>query len=503
MIDFPLLEQRSEMPKNILQGEEDLYFGGHAPSGTLMTLLQQAVEEAQEMVAFQTLLLDSSPLTEALLRAIQRGVRVYGILADEPLRKLAEEGEKHRHEESFRKLIRELAPRSVMRTSTHIHGKYLVIDPHLPTGKGFFLTANLTEKALTHNLEVAKLLKGEALRQLFEHFVYTFWEFASEEFTEAGSTHKVKPLERYRFPSAGKLIPSRTPEGQYPLFYRMEELIQKSRSHLVLSTFLIAGVDKDPVRPVVEALKEATRRGVKVEIFYPYYEKVYQSQIFPALKPLVEAGAEVHLISEPLLHAKFLLSDSKRGLLLTANLEGGKQAAESLDLGWELGVDEVEKLEENFLPLLRALSRRRLVHQVALSSLSEGYFYQVKGGSEQKVPIHLEIVLPERIALQRVEDLLNFYHPTEGPVPENDDKYARQYRIDRTGDVPPLPSHAETKIKDKREGFTLITLRDKRGEREAILLSPSFTPEMVEHLRPFRSLPLYYGEPKKASASSE
>lgn len=501
-VDYPLLPVESvgsELPD---RNNEKLYFSSRFSSENLLTKLTQAVKEAREVVAFQTLLLDDSPFTQELEQAVkERGVRVYGIVASERLRKLAEAMEVHSRERDFEQLLRRLYPLMLLRFSSRIHAKYLLIDPHLPTRRAFLLTANLTRKALSENIEIGKELEGEEAKLLFEYFLYAFWEgWSEDELNEYGNTVKTTPLQKYRLPSSDKLACSLACGGGYSLYQGFRETIQEAEDSIALATYLIAGVEQEPIASLYQSLCKAVERGVKVQLFYPLPKKEHQKEIFPILHSLVDVGVRVYLIKEPLLHAKFILSDGRRGWLTTANLEG-KTAQETMDLGWRLSEGEA-KVMEKYLAWLMTRASYCLSPSCHVSELKDTTFYLMSEGELREARLREKISHERSETLKKVKDLIDFYEEKRGQAQRDleilahqSKEYALAFELRRFGQLSTLGERPYDVV-EKKESFRVITFSDsekKQGESKAVLLRvDEFDPQRdLSMLREHQNLPLY------------
>lgn len=298
----------------ILQAEE---------SGALGRAIAEIIEHASEVVLVSSFLFAEATTERALLEAARRGVRVYLLVASE-----ARLDKEIRTDDSFgmktlaehKGLLNRLAGWICVRSAEHFHAKFVVADPK-SRPRGVLLTANLTREALTRNHELGvKLGPAEALA-LAGLFTWAFWESAQRELLAAGSLPPVTAPGRISLPppSAGIVT---TAGARRDLRVSVLDTVRGARRSLILATFGIAD------REVIDALEERARSGTAVTLLVRHPRAV----LFETLRGLVHAGVKVLGVSA-WLHAKAILADGERGLVMTANLE-----THGLDEGFEVGV---------------------------------------------------------------------------------------------------------------------------------------------------------------------
>jgi cardiolipin synthase A/B len=298
----------------LLQAEE---------SGALGRAVAETIERARDVVLVSSFLFADTTTERAILDAAKRGVRVYLLVATE-----ARLDKEIRTDDSFgmktveehKRLLDRLAGWVYVRSAEHFHAKFVVADPK-SRPQGVLLTANLTREALTRNHELGVRLRPDEARALAALFTWAFWESAQRELLAAGSLPPVTAARRIPLPPpAGNIVA--TTETRQDLRAAVVETIRGAQRSLVVATF---GIDD---RAVVDALAERARSGVAVTLLVRHP----RATMFETLRELVHADLNVLGVGE-FLHAKAILADNERALVMTANLQ-----AHGLDNGFEVGV---------------------------------------------------------------------------------------------------------------------------------------------------------------------
>ncbi|GIW71171.1 MAG: hypothetical protein KatS3mg102_0713 [Planctomycetota bacterium] len=303
--------------------------------GELLNRMIDDVRAAQEFVCVSSFIFSCDPLANALLAAAARGVRVYLLTASEAhLNKLPRDDDEfsqkclHEH----KALLDRLAGRIVVRTASHFHAKALLVDPCSPrwTARGWLLTANLTQEALTRNEELAVQLNPDEVEQAFSLFRIAFWEAAEHELLDKGRLGPATPAQRFFLSEhargsgpetiSGTLTLGRNTSGYRALRNEVLRLITNARKRLIIAMY---GFGHEAV---LSAIEERARAGVAVELLVRMRAA--------SLQPLIRlAGAGVKTFGLRWLHAKAIWNDNDEALVMSANLEN-----RGLESGFELGV---------------------------------------------------------------------------------------------------------------------------------------------------------------------
>ena len=293
--------------------------------GKLLHRMIEAIEAARELICMQSFLMEDSELIEALVKAQERGVRVYVLsFVETRIKDTIEEEpdwDRQAREAYIRLLEEKFKYRFLLRSASYFHAKYLLIDPKT-NPKGFLCTNNFTKKAFRENVELAVELHAEQVKELFRVFVYHFWEYAKDEHTANRDFADVTPTKRLTPPTLEHLLLTSPNPTLNSLGRSLKEAIEKAEKSISLSTYQL---DKD--HPMLQALREKARAEVEVRLFTQLTKAYFEQH----LKDLLKEGLKVFL--NPRTHAKFLLVDGREGYIFTANLK-----KEGLDEGLEVGI---------------------------------------------------------------------------------------------------------------------------------------------------------------------
>jgi cardiolipin synthase len=291
------------------------------PGRRLHSALKEAINAASEVVLVASFLLADLDLAEGLVRAAERGVRVYVLTASEArLAKLASEDNEFdaRMIEEHKALLDRLVGRVLLRSAEHFHAKFLVVDP-ATAPRGFVTTANLNN-AVRENVELGVELAAKAVQSLAAWFSWAFWTEAERELVEKGRLAAVKePPARPNDPTGSASIVTTTKSHQQIRDAALH-LIQRAKRRIVVASYGLA-VD----HPVIEALVARAHAGVELIILTRPRPAVRD-----AVLRLAEAGARI--FAHDKLHAKALHTDGG-AMIMTANLE-----PHGLDRSFEVGV---------------------------------------------------------------------------------------------------------------------------------------------------------------------
>jgi cardiolipin synthase len=291
------------------------------PAGRLHKALVALIDSAREVILIASFLLADQGLADALLRAADRGVRVYVLTASEThLAKLPREDNEfdQRMIKEHKDLLDRLVGRVLLRSADHFHAKFLLVDP-ATFPHGILSTANFN-KALKEGVELGIELAPKAVQTLAAWFAHAFWSEAKLELGEKGRLADVRP------PPALPILPTDlttivpTTKSHNHLKSAVLHLIRSARRRLVVASY---GLDAD--HESIQALLERARAGVEIIILTRP-----RLNVLPAISALAIAGARV--LAHDKLHAKAIHSDAG-ALIMTANLE-----KLGLDTGLEIGV---------------------------------------------------------------------------------------------------------------------------------------------------------------------
>ena len=292
------------------------------PQGRFRQALVEALNSAKEVALVSSFLLADAFLADAMLGAATRGVRVYVLTASEQrIGKVVRDDEafEQRMADEHKELLELLAGNVLLRSAEHIHAKFLVVDPHLPTGARAWLSTANFNKALEDSVELGVRLGSNDARALAACFKWAFWCEAERELrgarrlVEIRSSHPAAPP----WPN-GEAVVATLRDGTR-LRDRVVALIKDARSEILVASYGLAA-DHAAVRALVEAAK----RGVRVTLLTRP-----RRAVAAGVAELASAG--VSIVAHDNLHAKALFVEGQ-ALVMSANLE-----AQGLDQGFEVG----------------------------------------------------------------------------------------------------------------------------------------------------------------------
>lgn len=301
--------------------------------GALFTAIETMVQKAEELVCVSSFLIQQSRMTNALLEAADRGVKVFVLTAREDDLKKADEDlvdfERERIKDHVT-LLNTFASKVLVRTSQSFHAKYVLVDPCSAGASGIMMTCNATVDPMSgSNIEVALTLTTQEVRSFFAHFLRGFWKMADHELLEPGELVGVKK-EIPTSVNLGELLLPATVGDVHSLQDQVLALIRSAEKDLVLTAW---SFDDGPVKT---AVMDACRRGVTVTIL---------TRPSPgnttALRDCSMAGARI--FGHPRLHAKCVVADGRTGLVMTANMTA---------LGLESGFETAVPLEGRTLTIV-------------------------------------------------------------------------------------------------------------------------------------------------------
>ena len=288
--------------------------------GNATSRVTRIIDGARDVLAASTFLLADDQVTEALLRASDRGVRCYLLLAAEARLRRDEgtefEQRAHRnHVETLRRLGG--AGAVLIRSADEFHAKAVVADPLSSEPRGVIMTANLTREALTRNEELFVDLEEDEAREAGAVMREALWERATHELV-GGDLRSCRPLGR-----AGPASTCRILQGgsNRQLRDRLAGMLDAGPKKVAAASY---GWDES--HPVVDRLCRLARGGADVTVL----ARSGRPASMPALERLRSAGAKVAGFAW--LHAKAVATESG-AVVMSANIE-----PQGLEQGFEMGI---------------------------------------------------------------------------------------------------------------------------------------------------------------------
>lgn len=326
----------------------------------LIDELCDIAQSAKTMICVSSFLIQKTRFTDALIEAAQRGVAVFLLTArEDDLKKPSDEMmelERARIDDHIA-LLKKLAGNVLVRTSDSFHAKYCLSDPHSSTPRGVLMTCNANlDPMIGKNREIAVTLAREEIRGLFSHFLHGFWDTADHELLRPeGNFRGVNRIGRGMVDIGTITIPATWKDGT-TLQSQVLECIKKARHQLLITAWSF-----DPDHSTINAISDALDRGIKVRIMTKPTQKTSR-----ALIGLAEKGAEI--LGHDRFHAKIVLADGKKGIIMTANF-----TKLGLDTGFEAGIviDEGDASTlAAIIPLFSSVCDWRFSSKTTLGSVS-------------------------------------------------------------------------------------------------------------------------------------
>jgi len=302
----------------------DVWFIGK--NKTFEMELVKAIEKANELIIVCSFLIQETGITEAILKAEKKGVRVYILTASEHRleKDQAKENETDNERiEDHKELLRILTKKCFIRTARHFHAKFILIDPKSENRIGYLSSANFTQNALSKNLEIGIKLNNNQIIDLFNTFCQSFWFEAEHESLSQESLRSVRKINE-------NLIQKPRIEhifgAKQELDFReaLEKAIENTSGPIHICTYSI-----EQNTNFFDTLIKQLKKGRKLIL----YTRPRKNDLEPLTK-LKEFGAQIR--GHPLLHMKGLfIEDDKNpiGLIFTGNL-----TTESFDSSYDVGI---------------------------------------------------------------------------------------------------------------------------------------------------------------------
>lgn len=353
-----------------------------SPEQELTVKLAEMARRANNIICVSSFLIQRSVFTDELLKAAARGVRCYVITAQKKdLMAASEDLTDNEKElvEDHKKLLDEFAGKVNVRTSGHFHAKFALFDPKDKQPWGIMSTSNFVVDAMRgKNIELSVSLTIEEVRSFYRQFVRGFWQEATHELRPAGVLKAVgKPPLGLALNEKGFTHPV-TCQGCNTLRDEALDYLNQATKSITIGAWSF-----QPGHSVVSALEAKSKKGVRVRVLCRTSDMNTK-----ALLHVLENGAIVY--GESRMHAKFLIVDGERGLIMTSNfgplgLESGFEAAV------RLGQEECGRIEDMLLDLAPSLGWE-LRSRTTLGDCPDGelQIYDEASGTLRKVAISPE-----------------------------------------------------------------------------------------------------------------
>lgn len=318
----------AERPPSISNVEGLFQSGDKALTQRIRTI----ISGAKDFICLSSFIIQDSEIIDEIKRSYSRGVRVYiltsaEVNADDPAEEI--EGTSEERKIASRNLLADLGGKTLIKTGENLHSKFILSDP-LTKPRGMMLTANLTVRAISQNLELAVELSKREVIELYRQFLTGFWVVAARTLSLSGAAgNSLKAAKSHPEFVGTEYTPQEmrwTMGTQCLLKNEILEAIASAKESISLSAWTI-----DMTHSVAKLLIEKLSDGITVTIFTRPHPKNAEF-----INEIVKKGGKVYC--HPLLHAKSLNVDNRYGLVMTANI-----TKLGLDEGFETGVILNEK----------------------------------------------------------------------------------------------------------------------------------------------------------------
>ena len=274
------------------------------------------IDHAQKTIDVEAYLVTNTDFVRALKAAAARGVKVKVIVAGDPYRDSSAVAQE-RSEFASSGISFELAPKRFEGGWVYDHAKFLVADAGTNTGTGILGSSNIDYSGLGGgNREFDVLTSDPSTVSALAAVFYADWT-----------------------------------GGHAPAFTRQVLVLSPGAEPTIVSLINSAKTSVDIeteefgyVAGVMQALQDALKRHVKVQIVVPSNMSNYDMQNLDALS---RSGAQVVRLSSPYPHAKLIVVDSQTAFVGSQNFSS-TSLNKNREVGIELHGSVVELLQRQF-----------------------------------------------------------------------------------------------------------------------------------------------------------
>lgn len=466
-IQFPIVKNGSGW-----QSTEEDYVSiiESGPQKHLLSKIVDEIELAFSMICLQSFLIQDTVIIDALLKVVkERDVKVFILSSAEARLKDTIEEEQDFIKANYIDLLdTKFKNNFVHRVAENFHGKYILIDPTTEP-RGFICTNNFTENGFTKNPELSVSLSFDQCEELFKIFVYHFWEHATDEQTITKDFEKVKSANQFVLPKLEHILLTSPNAKNNSLNRTLLRAVEDAKESISFSTFQL-----DKNIELVKSITEKAKAGVSVILFC----RPIENQFNEHLKELLEAG--VNICFHPLLHAKSLLIDDKKGFVFTANL-----VEKGLEKGLEVGVtlDDEQVYELSLIhKKWRAYFPFKVKKELKIGGLKEVEVFQNK---KLITKVLLDQKLEKKHKIVKVADLFACLSEQF----EIKDIYTKSLNINIIAELEELNPKYKTNTSDK---FEVLEIEENKIKSKIITIKNTFTFEDIDQLNEFKDLKLYF-----------
>lgn len=426
-----------------------------SPDLDLAMILKTCAEEARDFICISSFLIQKSAFTDAVLKAMKRGVRCYILTAREE--ELKEDTEEMDNKEKARiiaehvELLSSFVGAVLVRTAPHFHAKFALFDPLSEDAVGYVATCNLTQGAMRgDNVEYAARLAPQEIRSYYHQFVHGFWNESKHEMLEKGVLSDVKG---FNHPMDLEIDHPCTTTDRNSIRTELLKLIGSAKQSITIGAWTI---ERDHL--VTNKLAEASSSGIRVHVITRPRDLNTPTAIY-----LHRSGAEVAGVNR--FHVKVAIADGENGMLFTSNISK-RGLDESFESGIFLSKKESKILDQELLDLMRTRGwyfresvKLRDVKSDEVKCWVEGgdRFYDLKIEDERILPSEKETV-----PLKDYFGGINGEHRLVASNEEGERTYYRSLKKHITWSPETVPTKVEP-IPERSGKFLVV--RDKKNSR--------------------------------------
>lgn len=399
---------------------------------TVKKLILDQIAVTQEAIFLASYLLSDDEIISALKEISERNIRVYILTSNDALLDRERKKEPDENDQKIvnhhKSVLKTLSRTCLVRGSSHLHAKFIISDP-LSQPQGILLTANITKEALTRNPELAVVLSGSEILELFEAFRHVFWNGSDQELKEQKwakiSNKPVPPLNDWKQVSS-------TINQNNNLETKLIELIERSTGELFIGSYKMS----DDTRLYSSLTSYAENK--KVTLFTRLHRS--NQTVYAKLSKM----ENITLVASKFLHAKFIIND-KGGIVTTANFN-----PQSFDDGFEVGIsidinDSTIKIMQNWKSNLEYLH----TFESKIKNIKETILLKLAGDTNKFEHISIvESKMDQReINTDTIEEFIDWEDKEISPPNFN---YEKQIEVKYTVHPPVIPIKA-IKINKKND----------------------------------------------------
>lgn len=426
-------------------------------SGGKQLLFKRIIEliyGAKTMICLQSFLIQDTKIIDSLLKAATRGIKVYVMDSAGTRLEHQEEDEHFSTTEYKRMLNTKFLYHFVHRQANSFHAKFIVIDPK-ENPKGVMFTGNFNEKPFKENPELGVELNEQQVKELFQVFVYHFWEFATDEQNDGQQFTKLKPANKFKRPKLQDVLLTSPDKNLSNLKKTLLEQIKKAKQSIFFSTFGF-----DITNDVSKAILDKLEEGIMVTIFCRHREKAINGN----LDVLANKGAEV--FCHPLIHAKSIVIDTHWGAIFSANFE-----KHGMDESFEVGVELNTSQKDDLLKIYRNWEITfpyKFKYEEKYAKLPHNYAQLSKGQLKSFVVLADEKQLPSKMTVNNLNELIVFVEQKVKPISSK----ARKIIQEKEVNFKPLKEKGFLQEEAIAKGVSLVqyeeVIKQKKTEKKIV-----------------------------------